>query len=197
MASNKRRLRKELIQELEKNYLLQPACSKLGLTRSAVYRWMKQDQEFGKAVRDSQLIGRRYMSDYTETKLFKNIERQDERAIEYWLKNNNERYKSLDITSSKIIASLKQQLSESQAALSAVGKNNIFSNFVDHDKMMRYIESPEAKEIEMLMSGIHKESSPHQKEVMDQARKVIMQIELARYAKEEGLLPEESNEIAD
>lgn len=197
MALNKRRTRKELIQELEKNYLLQPACSKLGLTRSTVYRWMKEDQEFDQAVRLAQSMGRRYMSDYTESKLFKNIESQNQRSIEFWLKNNNEHYKSRDRAADKIIESLSQQLKESRSALSAVGSRNLYFDFIDVEKVMNYLESPEVMETKALRQGIYSGHSVHEKELLAQMRKLLVQMKIAEYAEGAGLLPEESDELAD
>lgn len=197
MVLNKLKVRKDLIQELEKNYLLQPACSKIGLTRSTVYRWMKDDQEFDQAVKMAQSVGIKYMSDYTESKLFKNIENQEQRAIEFWLRNNNERYKMRDRAADRTINNLNQQLKESQAALANVGPNSLYTRFLNVEEVTKYFKSSKYREEEKLRKGIYKESTIHDKEIMDQVRKIIAQEKFAKLAQSAGILPEENDELAD
>lgn len=197
MVLNKLKIRKDLIQELEKNYLLQPACSKLGLTRSTVYRWMKDDQEFDQSVKMAQSVGIKYMSDYTESKLFKNIENQEQRAIEFFLRNNNERYKVRDRAADRTINNLNQQLRETQAALANAGPNRLYTRFLNVEKVEEYFESPEYRKREMLRKGIYKESNLQDKEIMNQVRKIIAQVKFAEFIQSENILPEENDELAD
>lgn len=198
MALNKRKALKELVKELEKNYLLQHACNKLGLTRSTIYRWMRENEEFAISLRASQAVGRRYMSDYVESKLFKNIEDQDQRAIEFWLKNNNERYRSHEKAMEQKIDSLKLQLRESQAALAAYGSGDLLMDrFVDWKRVSEYMDSPEWQENEIVRKGILRGTSLREIEVLDQVGKILTQKTLAEYAIKAGILPDENEDPAD
>ena len=98
MATSKNMTKKQLVEELEQNYILLRACTKLGLARSTVYRWMKEDESFEESVHYAQKLGRRNMSDFIETKLIANIEDGNQRAIEYWLGHHNDDYRSKEVS---------------------------------------------------------------------------------------------------
>jgi predicted DNA-binding transcriptional regulator AlpA len=198
MALNKRSALKALCKELEKNYLLQRACNKLGLTRSTVYRWMNEDKEFASAIRIAQNIGRHYMSDFVESKLFKNIEDREQRAIEFWLKGNNERYRSHEKALERKLDAVKHQLRESELALSQMGGSNILSAFIDWPKVTEYLRSDEWMSMQSLRMGIVQENNPNDKLVLKKARQLITQMQLAEEATKESIaLPKEDIDLID
>lgn len=197
MALNKRKAQKELVKELEKNYLLQRACNKLGLTRSTVYRWMQEDEEFATAIRHAQAIGRRYMSDFVESKLLKNIEAQEQRAIEFWLRNNNEHYRSHETALDRKVEYLQKQLHESQAALAQVGKETIFKEFIDWQRVGDYLRSPEYQEIKQVLKGINTGAAAYDEKNLAQVRKVLAHILLADHITQAENIPEEYVDLVD
>lgn len=197
MALNKRNALTELVKELEKNYLLQRACNKSGLTRSTVYRWMRADESFANKIRVAQTIGRRYMSDFVESKLLKNIENGDQRAIEFWLKNNNEHYHSTEKATQRKIDQLTEDLQQSRAALNVMGRGNVYKDFIDWPKVMEYAESPEFKTATELEHGIYAGSLPNEKVVLDQARRIVTEFKIAEFIADAGILPEEPIDLVD
>ena len=196
MALDKPKALKQLVKELEKNYLLQRACSKVGLTRSTVYRWMQEDPTFAAELRAAQGIGRRYMSDYVESKLLKNVEDQNQRAIEFWLKSNNEHYRSHEKALERKIDILETKLRESQAALSAYPDEELL-NYIDMQKLNSYIGSHEWEEGVQLLGQIYQGGTPHQQEVLQQVKLILKQTALAKIALKGGFLPDENNELVD
>lgn len=194
MALDKAKAAKQLIKELEKNHLLQRACNKLGIARSSVYRWMQEDVELATKIKAAQSIGRRTMSDYVESKLLKNIEGGNQRSIEFWLKSNNDRYRSNDKALDRQIQQLKEQVSESEAALAAVGKN-FYSEFMDLRKLRDYTSS-ELKNAEQSSLG-QRSLTEHDLEVIEQARRMLKRIMIADYITSTGELPEEDDELVD
>lgn len=197
MALNKRKVLKELVKELEKNYLLQHACNKLGLTRSTVYRWMQDDEEFAVTIRAAQAVGRRFMSDYVESKLLKNIENQEQRAIEFWLKNNNEHYRSAEKAAQKKFDQLADELKQSRAALKAVGQESIYKDFIDWQKVMKYVESDEFKTAEEIRRGVYTGDMPHDRAVLEQARKIVAEMKRAEFFTDTSNLPDEYIDLVD
>lgn len=197
MTLNKAKVLKELVKELEKNYLFQRACNKLGFTRSTIYRWMQEDEEFAAAIRHAQLIGRRYMSDFVESKLLKNIDNQEQRAIEFWLKNNNEHYRSPETALGRKVEYLENRLRESQAALTQVGKDSLLKDFIDWQKVGKYLRSPERQRLKRELAGISTETSAYDEKNLMQVRKILTEIKLAEYIVRAEDVPEEYRGLVD
>lgn len=65
----------------EKNGLISKACQKVGIARLTHYRWCEQDEQYANAV--AEIIESKI--DYVEGKLLENIDKNDQRAIEYYL----------------------------------------------------------------------------------------------------------------
>jgi hypothetical protein len=63
--------KKEILEALEQhNGIVSTACHNIGLARSTYYLWLKDDEEFKKAVDEIQEVA----IDYVESKLFEKIE---------------------------------------------------------------------------------------------------------------------------
>ncbi len=194
MALDKAKTVKQLVKELEKNYLLERACKRLGVTRSTVYRWMQEDVELATRIRAAQSVGRRTMSDYVESKLLKNIEGGNQRSIEFWLKSNNERYRANDKTHDRQIQKLEEKIRESEAALAAVGKN-FYSEFMDLRKLRDYMRL-ELENTER-SSAEYRNLTEYDLKVVEQARKMLKRMMIADYITHIGGLPEEDDDLAD
>ncbi|HRV76312.1 MAG: hypothetical protein H6799_02885 [Candidatus Nomurabacteria bacterium] len=91
-----KKLEKELIEELEKTGIISSACGKVRLPRATFYRWYNEDLEFRFKINEAIQLGRFNMVDFAESKLFKNIEGNNQRAIEFYLKNNSDIYRSMN-----------------------------------------------------------------------------------------------------
>jgi hypothetical protein len=85
---------KLLISELEKTGIASNACSKLSIARSTYYRWYKEDIDFRMAADEAIESGRANMVDFAESKLVQNISEGNQRAVEYYLRSNDSRYRT-------------------------------------------------------------------------------------------------------
>jgi len=109
MAHDKK---KRLLQALQETQgLVYHACKKAGnVSRSTYYRYMKEDEQFAKAVKEIQEA----QIDYVEGELIKNIARGKETSIIFYLKSKarDRGYsEKLDITSGdKPLTNLKIEI---------------------------------------------------------------------------------------
>ena len=85
MGKKERNLKKETLLEALENGLgiVSTACNRTGISRSSVYKWYHEDEEFRKKVDDIDNV----KLDYVETKLFKNIENEKEKSIIFYLQH--------------------------------------------------------------------------------------------------------------
>lgn len=93
MRKNKRSI-KSVLTELEKTGIASNACSKLGIARSTYYRWYNDDIEFRMAADEAIDAGRENMVDFAESKLVQNVNEGSQRAVEFYLKHNDSRYRT-------------------------------------------------------------------------------------------------------
>lgn len=99
MTKLNRTFRDKILGLLRENPNLQRACKKAGIARSTLYRWMEDDTSFRDEVRDAQEIGQDTMNDYVEAKLMENIQNNNQRSVEFYLRHNNPKYASSRVES--------------------------------------------------------------------------------------------------
>lgn len=58
---------------------------------------MEKDPGFRDAVRDAQEIGQDTMNDYVEAKLLENVQNNNQRSIEFYLRHNNSKYAATQV----------------------------------------------------------------------------------------------------
>jgi len=92
MGRNKKREIKRILVELENSPLIEQACVRTGVARSTLYRWINDDPELKKQIEYAQYVGRDKLTDYGESKLLENVRSGNQRAIEFLLKHNCNRY---------------------------------------------------------------------------------------------------------
>lgn len=90
------KLTKKIVAELEKHGNVFQACGKLQLATSTYYRWIKDDPEFQRLTEEAIEIGRKNMTSFSESKLLRNIDKGDQRAIEFHLRGNDPRYMNMN-----------------------------------------------------------------------------------------------------
>ena len=86
--------RTKILGFLRENPNIQRACKKAGIARSTLYRWMEDNITFRDDVRNAQEIGQDTMNDYVETKLLENIQNNNQRSVEFYLRHNSQKYAS-------------------------------------------------------------------------------------------------------
>ena len=76
--------KKMLIESLENSLgIVSTACSKANISRSSFYKWYKEDEEFRKKVDEIDNV----KLDFVESQLFKNIQKEKERSIIFYLQH--------------------------------------------------------------------------------------------------------------
>lgn len=82
-----------LLAELERTGIPLTACNKVGVARSTYYRWRQDSISFKIQSDEAIRIGRENITDFAESKLVNNIGDGNQRAIEFQLRHNDERYR--------------------------------------------------------------------------------------------------------
>ena len=76
--------KKMLIESLENSLgIVSTACTKANISRSSFYKWYKEDEEFRKKVDEIDNV----KLDFVESQLFKNIQKEKERSIIFYLQH--------------------------------------------------------------------------------------------------------------
>ena len=76
--------KKMLIESLENSLgIVSTACSKVNISRSSFYKWYKEDEDFRKKVDEIDNV----KLDFVESQLFKNIQKEKERSIIFYLQH--------------------------------------------------------------------------------------------------------------
>ena len=80
--------KKAILEALEKNLgIVTTACKQVGIGRTTFYDWLKEDEDFKKKVDEINNVA----LDFTESKLFKLIERENPTAIIFHLKTKGKK----------------------------------------------------------------------------------------------------------
>lgn len=81
-------LKKAMLEALEKTLgIVSTAANIVGITRKTHYDWLQKDLEYVKAVNDLDNLA----LDYAESKLFKNIEKEKEASVFFYLKTKGKK----------------------------------------------------------------------------------------------------------
>jgi hypothetical protein len=85
--------KQKLLDEIQKFGNVYLSCLKTGIGKATYYRWKEKDKKFREQAEKAERMGRENISDVAEHALLQNIKKGDQRAIEYALNHNSERYK--------------------------------------------------------------------------------------------------------
>lgn len=81
-------LKKAMLEALEKSLgIVTTAAKSVGITRKTHYDWLNKDPEYRKAVIDLEDLA----LDYVESKLFKNIEKEKEASVFFYMKTKGKK----------------------------------------------------------------------------------------------------------
>ncbi|MFH1694705.1 MAG: hypothetical protein ABH880_03055 [Patescibacteria group bacterium] len=112
-ATIDRRMKKQkelILEEIEKSPFVHVVATKAKVGRTTVYRWIKEDPEFARQFSEHRLIGDALLGEIAESQLFKAIRDGELRAITFFLKYRNPKYR----TTVSIADPAKPGLSEEQ-----------------------------------------------------------------------------------
>jgi hypothetical protein len=119
---NNKKIKEKLIEVLNKNPIIQPACDRCGISRATFYRWRSGDQKFAEKVEKAITEGRTLVTELAESKLMNAIKSENLGAIKYWLQYNDKRYSNRleikgEITTTSKTLTPKQEESIKKALL--------------------------------------------------------------------------------
>ncbi len=92
MRAKTKKQKRQLLNELVNNPLIERACKKIGVARSTFYRWCVADPAFKEEAEAAITKGREKMNDFAESKLLESISLGNLQGIRYWLDHNSKRY---------------------------------------------------------------------------------------------------------
>ena len=84
--------KKAFLEQLKKTPFVKIACERAGISRTSVYRWQEDDEEFEKAVDMATLEGKLNTNDASEMQLLGLIYQKNPNAIKYWLEHHHPNY---------------------------------------------------------------------------------------------------------
>lgn len=87
------KIKQKIIDEIIKFGNIYSACLKVGVSRANYYRWKEKDKKFKIEADKAEQLGRENMCDIAEGMLINNVKKGEQRAIEYCLRFNSERYR--------------------------------------------------------------------------------------------------------
>lgn len=118
MSHDKKQIKKKFLELIEQNPIVQIACNKLNVGRSTIYHWLEKDKRFMGAYKKAQKIGNGKICDVGESKLIQNVDRGDQRAIEFLLKHKSSDYRDSEDTLSTLKKLEIHKLEEERLKLS-------------------------------------------------------------------------------
>ena len=93
MAKQDNEIKEQIIAQLEKELTVKAVCARLNLSRQTVYRWMKEDKQFAKDVKDAIKSCILEINDECEARVLTKIRNDDNNMIKFWLKFHHDDYK--------------------------------------------------------------------------------------------------------
>ena len=85
--------------QIHKIPIIQVACEKVGVARSTIYRWIDEDKEFAKALKEALAEGETLINEMSESQLISLIREKNWQAISFWLRKRSPRFKDrIEIT---------------------------------------------------------------------------------------------------
>ncbi len=83
----------EFLEHLKQAPIIQLVCEKMGIARSTVYRWMKEDIKFNNDVEDAIEEGDKFFDDLVESKLMSLINERHWQAMNCYMKRRHPKFK--------------------------------------------------------------------------------------------------------
>jgi hypothetical protein len=86
--------KKIIIETLQKNPLLEAACSKAGISRRTFYRWKEDDPDFARATDEAMRDGKDLANDAAEGVVIGKMKSGSLQGAMFWLKHNKKEYRN-------------------------------------------------------------------------------------------------------
>ncbi len=114
--NDKKKNKKVFLEQIRKTPVIQAACDMVGVTRTTIHRWRKDDPGFAKALDDALHDGRSLVSDVAISQLLTAIKNGDLGAVKYWLNHFDENFKT-KVEFSGTMRQMREELTEEEAAM--------------------------------------------------------------------------------
>jgi hypothetical protein len=92
--NDKRKNKALFLEQIRKTPIIQVACDMVGVTRTTIHRWRKDDSQFDKEVDEALHDGRSLVTDAAISQLLTAIKNGDLGAVKFWLKHFDENFKT-------------------------------------------------------------------------------------------------------
>lgn len=92
MATEQKTQKEGFLEQLKKTPFIKVACERSGVSRTSIYRWQEEDEEFEKAVEMAMIEGKLNTNDATEMQLLALIYSKNPGSIKYWLEHHHPDY---------------------------------------------------------------------------------------------------------
>lgn len=112
----KNKIRDLFLEQLRKVPIVQVACEKVSVSRNSVYRWRNEDAKFKEEMELALAEGEALVNDMSENQLLSLIREKDFKAISFWLRHRNSKFKDKVEVTAKI-ENAKEPLSLEQEEL--------------------------------------------------------------------------------
>ncbi len=110
------KIKDSFLEQLRKIPIVQVACEKTNISRNSVYRWRKEDKNFLEEMELALAEGEALVNDMSENQLLSLIRDKEFKAISFWLRHRNPKFREkVEITAK--LENSKEPLSSEQEAL--------------------------------------------------------------------------------
>jgi len=115
VKSNK--VRKLLVEELQKMPIVSVACRRVGIARASFYRWKKTDKKLAEQIKEATQEGNLLINDMAVSLLVSKIKGGDVATAKYWLRYHDPTYSDRIIQIKKPPEEENKELSPEDMAL--------------------------------------------------------------------------------
>jgi len=128
------RVKTLFLEQLRKVPIIQVAAEKVGVSRSTVYRWRDESEQFRKDLEAALTEGEEHINDLGESQLLTLMKDKHWPAISFWLKHRNPKYRDrVEVTANLQLP--HEELSPEQEAIvrEALRLARLTTNDATHD----------------------------------------------------------------
>jgi len=86
------KLKVALLEQIKRTPIKEVSCSKTGISRTTLYRWIKMSNKFAGEIEAALNEGREFINDLAESQVITLIQQGDIAAVRLWLQHNSARY---------------------------------------------------------------------------------------------------------
>jgi hypothetical protein len=128
--NDKKKNKALFLEQIKRTPIIQVACDMVGVTRTTIHRWRKDDPQFAKDLDDALRDGRSLVTDAAISQLLTAIKNGDLGAVKFWLKHFDENFKT-KVEFLGTMRQIREELTEEEAAM--IGEALLLIGLPDND----------------------------------------------------------------